>query len=317
MKYVVAMSVPFRYDAMVNRAKGMSGALPDAAYRRSHQTNAVANTTNTTSDHQRRGSSSGEPVVNRNGHMSVTIMTPNSTSPIGSSCSRPGALVRVRGSRKITPASTARHSGTFIQKIQRQPSCAPPRAIMRPPRVGPNAVAMPIVAPNRPNARPRSLPVKICWIVPITCGIWMPAASPCTSRPMISTSIVGASAHTIEVIVNRLRPTMNRVFRERWSPSRPNGTSASPNISTYPDTTICSWVDAAPNAASIDGSATLTLLRSRIVRAATETHTQNARQRWPWSSGMLEVAGEVIGPRLCPHTSGRGRLDEKQTTRAG
>lgn len=115
----------------------------------------------------------------------------------------------------------------------------------------------------------------------MTCGIWMPAARPCSSRPAIRISIVGASAHTIEVIVNRLRPMMNNCRRERWSPSRPNGTSASPNISTYPDTTICSWVDAAPNAASIDGSATLTLLRSRIVRAATETHTQNARQRWP------------------------------------
>ena len=51
-------------------------------------------------------------------------------------------------------------SGTFIQKMPRQPSSGPPIAIIRPPSVGPKAVARPMVAPNSPNALPRSAPVE-------------------------------------------------------------------------------------------------------------------------------------------------------------
>ena len=120
----------------------------------------------------------------------------------------------------------------MIQKMPRQPSSGPPIAIMSPPRVGPNAVARPMVAPNRPNALPRSLPWNSSWMRPSTCGIWMPAATPCTSRAMSSTVAFGASAATMLVRVKRLRPTMKSVFRERWSPMRPAGTSVSPNVST-------------------------------------------------------------------------------------
>src|SRR4051812_6997926 len=48
----------------------------------------------------------------------------------------------------------------------------------------------------------------------------------------------------------------------------------------------CSSVELAPNADSIEGSATLTFVRSRIVSPATATHTQYARQRFASVSGI-------------------------------
>ena len=123
-------------------------------------------------------------------------------------------------------------SGTFIQKIRRQPSDGPPIRISRPPIVGPKAVAMPIVAPNSPNARPRSLPWNSCWMRPSTCGIWMPAATPCRSRPIMSISGLIARAQSRLVTVNSESPTMNSARRDRWSPSRPIGTRTSPKVST-------------------------------------------------------------------------------------
>ncbi len=71
----------------------------------------------------------------------------------------------------------ARHSGTFIQKMSRQPSVGPPSAMSSPPRVGPNAVATPIVAPNSPKA---ACALASPGTAPAPCqdlqGIWMPAA---------------------------------------------------------------------------------------------------------------------------------------------
>src|SRR5690606_25309399 len=53
----------------------------------------------------------------------------------------------------------------------------------------------------------------------------------------------------------------------------------------------CRSVDVEPSATSIDGRATLTFDRSRIVSAATATHTQNARQRCGSLSGIDRVGG--------------------------
>ena len=96
------------------------------------------------------------------------------------------------------------------------------------------------------------------------------------------------------------------------------GTSTSPKVRTKPDTISCSWVELAPRTSPIDGSATFTFVMSRIVIAATETHTQNARQRAAGEIGMtavvagtaravLVVFGDLdsdsgIVPRLAPIT---------------
>jgi len=121
--------------------------------------------------------------------------------------------------------------GTFIQNRSRQPSVGPPTAMSRPPSVGPNAVATPIVAPKSPNARPRSSPWKSCCTRPSTCGICTPAATPCRMRATSRVSMFGASAHNALATVNPLSPMMNITLREYRSPSRPAGTKARPKAS--------------------------------------------------------------------------------------
>ena len=153
--------------------------------------------------------------MNRNGHISESTARPNSRTPNRSNESALRERVRVFGSTQTASAIAMMPSGTFIQKIRRQPSAAPPTRISSPPIVGPNAVAMPIVAPKSPNARPRSLPWNSCWMSPSTCGIWMPAATPCSSRAIISMSGLTATAQTRLVTVNSDRPTMNSARRER------------------------------------------------------------------------------------------------------
>ena len=183
------------------------------------------------------------------------------------------------GSNRMAKPSASRPRGTFIQNSSRHPSVGPPSAMRRPPRVGPSAVDSPMVAPNTPNARPRSLPWNSCCTSPSTCGIWMPAATPCRVRPISSVVMSGATAQKMLVSVKAHSPITNMSLREWRSPRRPAGTSVSPNASAYPATMSCSCVDPAPSDSSIDGRPTFTLDRSRMVSAATATQTPNALHR--------------------------------------
>src|SRR5215218_6486258 len=76
----------------------------------------------------------------------------------------------------------------------------------------------------------------------------------------------------------------------------------------------CSSVELAPNADSIEGSATLTFVRSRIVSPATATHTQYARQRFASVSGIDCVGvGCDIPSTLRPGAvANGGRADEER-----
>ena len=53
----------------------------------------------------------------------------------------------------------------------------------------------------------------------------------------MSKPIVGAAPLSALVVTNAARAIMNIGRRPNVSPSRPAGTSASPNASAYPDTT--------------------------------------------------------------------------------
>src|SRR6187200_3183920 len=106
-KYTLESAVPLRYELMLNRPSGTRVCLPVDAYRRSHTRNAVNANTKTTSTPHLRGSSSGDPVVKRNGHMSDTTLIPNSTSPTGSSESGLPDGCRVTGRNQMARAMAA------------------------------------------------------------------------------------------------------------------------------------------------------------------------------------------------------------------
>ena len=161
--------------------------------------------------------------------MSVTTTTAKIARPTGSSESRSPEGRLTSGRTRTMTAMTITPSGTFIPKIHRHPSVSPPSAITSPPSVGPSAVDSPTIAPKMPNARARSVPVKSCWIVPMTCGICTPAATPCRKRATTSTQMFGASAPRPLASVKPASPPIMSVRRDRWSPMRPAGTSTSPN----------------------------------------------------------------------------------------
>ena len=135
------------------------------------------------------------------------------------------------------------------------------------------------MAPKKPNARPRSAPRKSCWISAEFCGASAPAAMPCARRAATSMpsfcAAPAAALHTTKPASAarniRLRPTA--------SPRRPAGTSASPKVSAYPETTH--WIAAgdAPRLSRMDGSATATMLTSSRLMNPAVSVTERARQR--------------------------------------
>jgi hypothetical protein len=118
------------------------------------------------------------------------------------------------------------------------------------------------MAPMMPNARPRSGPWKSSWIRPVFCGVSRPPATPCSSRATTSSPALGAAPLSALVTTNAQSAMTYIRRRPIASPSRPAGTSTSPRVSEYPDTTHCTVAGDASRPRWIDGSATFTMLTS-------------------------------------------------------
>ena len=88
----------------------------------------------------------------------------------------------------------------------------------------------------------------------------------------------GASPQAAEVTVNRARPIANIRRRPYRSPSRPPVIMPAAKVSPYPATT--SWIAAGPACRScwIDGSATLTMKKSRKVMKVPASTTNSGPQ---------------------------------------
>ena len=99
----------------------------------------------------------------------------------------------------------ARTSGTLRAKIQRHE----PWSTIRPPASGPTIAAIPPHAVQDPIAAPRSLGPNAATMIASELGVTSAAAAPCSARAPISTSIVGASAHAIDVTPNAVTPSAN------------------------------------------------------------------------------------------------------------
>src|SRR4051812_3375759 len=160
----------------------------------------------------------------------------------------------------------------------------------RPPANGPTAVLSPTVAPNSPNALPRSAPLNSSWMDALICGVSAPPASPWTRRAMMSHTLLCAAPQAALASVNAASATTNMVRRPRRSPSRPAGTSSSPKVSAYPDTTHCKSLCWALRPASIEGSATFTMeTSSRTMKPPTRQTASACHRR---GSGASAMGGE-------------------------
>lgn len=191
--------------------------------------------------------------------------------------------------------------GRLTKNTQRQPCCAPASSMIKPPSRGPTAVDIPTTAPNIPNAVPRSRPWNCCWMSPITCGLSIPPAAPCSRRAITSHSGPTAIPAKALAAVNAASAIRNILPRPWTSPSLPMGTSTSPNVRAYPDTTQDSATCGAPRPCWMEGSATLTMLTSSKVMNPASRHSARMRQRWAWPSSFPPVAGGPVSARLTAH----------------
>ena len=90
-----------------------------------------------------------------------------------------------------------------------------------PPASGPIATAAPIVAPQIPNAVPRSLPWNSCEISASAVANIIAPPIPCTPRAMIRKSASLASPQASEAAVKRTMPSMKIRLRPKRSASEP------------------------------------------------------------------------------------------------
>ena len=137
------------------------------------------------------------------------------TSPTGSSRLCSGSL----DSRSFVIASATAPTpiGMLTRKIQRHES----HEVSMPPTSGPIATASPIVAPQIPNAVPRSLPWNSCEMSASAVANIVAPPIPWRPRAMIRKSGSFATPQAAEAIVNRTIPITKTRLRPKRSASAP------------------------------------------------------------------------------------------------
>ncbi len=93
--------------------------------------------------------------------------------------------------------------------------------VIAPPRIGPTAVAMPVTAPQTPNAMPRSRPVKVAARIASDVANSMAPPTPWAAREPISISGLTAAPRSAEPAVNTTRPSPKTSRRPKRSESDP------------------------------------------------------------------------------------------------
>ena len=118
---------------------------------------------------------------------------------------RPALGSRDSSTLVIATARATRQIGMLTKKIQRHDN----PLVSTPPSTGPIATATPVVAPNAPNAVPRSLPWNAeASSASAVANIAAPPI-PCPARAMHKKTRLGARPHRAEPIVNSTVPIAN------------------------------------------------------------------------------------------------------------
>ena len=170
--------------------------------------------------------------------------------------------------RSSVTAIAAIPIGMLTKKIQRQPA----HSVRTPPTSGPIATAAPVVAPQIPNAVPRSRPWKAFASSASETANMIPPPTPCTARAAMSTPASVAIPQPNEAAVNRTRPIVNTRRRPKMSASDPAASTVVASVSAYASTTHCSCAKLASSSRWMSGSATFTtVMSSSSMKIAVQT----------------------------------------------
>ena len=115
----------------------------------------------------------------------------------------------------------------MIPKIQRHEAWS----TSSPPPSGPITIAIPPHAVHVPIAAPRSSSGKTAVMIASEDGTSSAPAIPCSARAAISSSTVGASAHSTDVAPKPASPTEKIRRRPSTSPSEPPTSISAPSVS--------------------------------------------------------------------------------------
>ena len=132
-----------------------------------------------------------------------------------------------------------------------------------PPASGPMAAPIPESDAHRPMARPRSDgsndAVRIARLLGTSSAPpmpWMPRATSNSNR-------VGASPHSIEPVVNTIKPSRSARRRPKMSPNEPPSRMNAVSVKTYASTTQATDESSARKSRCRVGRATFTTVESR------------------------------------------------------
>ena len=171
------------------------------------------------------------------------------------------ACPRMAGAR----AAAARPTGTLTRNTARQLV----NWTSTPPRTCPDTKPTEAIAPYRPMARVRCGPSgKLVVMSDSAAGATMAAPAPWRTRAASSSAGSLASPPARLASANATRPMMNMRRLPNRSAARPPRMSRPPNEIAYPVTTHCTASGAMCSSRSIEGSATLTMLKSRTTMNA-------------------------------------------------
>jgi hypothetical protein len=120
---------------------------------------------------------------------------------------------------------------------------------------------------------------KVVVMIESAAGEMSAAPRPCTPRKMISTSPELASALASEAPLNSASPARKSARRPMRSAARPPSSRKPPKSSVYELTIHCSCSVERSRSVWIDGSATLTIVASRMTMNWPKQTTTSAIQR--------------------------------------
>ena len=167
---------------------------------------------------------------------------------------------------------------------------------MIPPNSTPAAPPRPFIAAQMPIARCSFGPGgnEAVMIASDVAAINAPAR-PCTARAATSTIWSGAAPPASEASPNRIKPATSVRRCPKWSATRPPSIRKPANVIAYASTTHCRSGEEKPRSDWIDGSATLTMLRSRMTMNCATQQTASS-SAVPEPSFLPSAAGTCSGP---------------------
>ena len=158
--------------------------------------------------------------------------------------------------------SAAPANNRFTYKVHRQDRYS----VSTPPSSRPTEAPAPAIAPNTANALPRSLgSANVLVRIDNADGAMTAANAPWQARAVTSMAKLTDAPPTADATAKPARPAMNVTLRPSRSASRPPSSSRLPNASAYAVTTHCLSTMTKCSDRCADGSATLTIVRSRTI----------------------------------------------------